>query len=92
MLAVDEDLAIKNYILDISCRSKAGFLKEDLPMLEKYVFPNLHELAEDELITWNSGGITLTPQGHYFIRNICTAFDLKINRDIAPGQMFSKAI
>jgi oxygen-independent coproporphyrinogen-3 oxidase len=91
-LLSDEDLAIKNYILDISCRSKAGFLKEDLPMLEKHVFPNLNELAKDELITWNSRGITLTPQGHYFIRNVCAAFDLKINRDIAPGQMFSKAI
>jgi oxygen-independent coproporphyrinogen III oxidase len=31
-------------------------------------------------------------QGHYFIRNVCSAFDLYLNKDITGKQIFSKAI
>lgn len=88
-----EDVDFKNYILNISCRSITHFNIEDLPLLRKYTFPLLPELADDGLIIWNENGVRLTEQGHYFIRVVCAAFDLHLLRAGSnEKQIFSKAI
>jgi oxygen-independent coproporphyrinogen-3 oxidase len=61
-------------------------------MLEQYTFPVLADLAKDGLIEWNRKGLSLTDQGHYFLRNICSAFDLYLHRSAPGKQIFSKAI
>ena len=86
------DIAFRKYILDLSCKGETVFLKEHLPILEECTFPRLTELAKDGLIEWNREGVTLTPQGHYFIRNICSAFDLYLKQGDIGKQIFSKAI
>jgi oxygen-independent coproporphyrinogen-3 oxidase len=88
----EEDVAFRKYILDISCKGEARFQKEYLPLLEEYVFPELQDLAKDGLIEWNPQGIKLLPQGRYFIRNICSAFDMYLHRKADGKQIFSKAI
>lgn len=90
----NEDKAFKKYILDIACKGQTIFADEHLPLLEEYTFPRLEELEKDGLIVWNRQGLILTSQGHYFIRNICSAFDLYLQRpNYTPGkQIFSKAI
>jgi oxygen-independent coproporphyrinogen-3 oxidase len=87
-----EDQVIRKYILDVSCKGKVVFQGKDLPMLKEFVFPRLVEFEKDGLVEWNSNGLKLTGQGHYFIRNICSAFDLYLNRDFQEKQIFSKAI
>ena len=89
----EEDKDFKNYILDIACKGETLFSNENLETLKQYTFPKLDELADDDLIDWNPKGLRLTAQGHYFIRNICSAFDLYLQRN-APGEkpVFSKAI
>lgn len=86
------DIAFRKYILDLSCKAETVFLKEHLPILEECTFPRLTELAKDGLIEWNREGVSLTPQGHYFIRNICSAFDLYLKQGDIGKQIFSKAI
>jgi oxygen-independent coproporphyrinogen III oxidase len=90
----EEDMAFRKYILDISCKGETKFLDSHFPVLEKYTFPKLIELAKDGLIEWDREGMKLTSQGHYFIRNVCSAFDLYLLRPtLAPEkQIFSKAI
>jgi oxygen-independent coproporphyrinogen-3 oxidase len=91
----EEDLSFKQYILDISCKGKTSFNKEDLPTLEEFSFPVLEELAADGLITWNDEGLSLTAKGHHFIRIVCSAFDLFIQRKKQQGAesiRYSKAI
>jgi oxygen-independent coproporphyrinogen III oxidase len=90
----EEDVAFHQYILDISCRAATTFKEEHLPLLKEYTFPRLKALAEDGLLTWNEEGVELTPQGHYFIRNICSAFDLHLLRHQSSEDkpLFSKAI
>lgn len=86
------DIAFRKYILDISCKGDTQFREEDLSILEEHTFPKLMELEKDGLVEWNKKRLMLTPQGHYFIRNICSAFDLYLNK-VNPGkQIFSKAI
>lgn len=76
----EEDVAFKDYILDISCKGKASFKKEDLPMLNQYVFAELNKLEEDKLVLWNEKGMQVTDLGSHFIRNVCRAFDLHLLR------------
>ncbi len=71
-----EDLAFRQYILNISCRSNTVFHASDLPELKKYSFPELNKLEQDGLIIWNEKGLEVTEIGRHFIRNICSAFDL----------------
>lgn len=90
----DEDISFRRYILDISCRQRTSFKEEDLPTIENCCFPELESLKEDGLIEYNSTGLKLTADGFHFIRNICSAFDLKLirNKPLANNPVFSKAI
>lgn len=90
----EEDVSFKKYILDISCRGKAKFKKEDLPLLNEFSFNELQKLREDKLITWNYEGVEITQLGAHFIRNICRAFDLHLlrNQRESSNPRFSKAI
>jgi oxygen-independent coproporphyrinogen-3 oxidase len=88
----EEDISFRNYILDISCRGKTTFQKKDEALLQQYVFADLQELAADDLISWDKNGLVLTATGRYFIRNVCTAFDIKLHSSDNKKQIFSKAI
>ncbi|MEO5908289.1 MAG: oxygen-independent coproporphyrinogen III oxidase [Ginsengibacter sp.] len=90
-----EDHAFRQYILDISCKAKAKFHEEHLPLLHQYSFPELRKLAADELVEFDEKGLTVTGLGRNFIRNICKAFDLhllraQVSQNTKP--IYSKAI
>jgi oxygen-independent coproporphyrinogen-3 oxidase len=87
-----EDLHFKKYILDISCKGKTAFNEDDLPLLKEYSFPQLALLAADGLITCNETGVVVTASGQHFIRNICSAFDLCLQRNAFAKTVFSKSI
>lgn len=89
-----EDLSFKRYILDISCKGYTKFQSGDLETLRQFSFPQLDALAEDGLVILDEKRLTVTPLGHHFIRNICSAFDLHLQRksDITTMPVYSKAI
>jgi oxygen-independent coproporphyrinogen-3 oxidase len=89
-----EDSAFRKYIQDIACKGNTSFHPKDLPLLETYCFPQLSVLKKDELVDYNNSGASLTEQGHYFIRNVCSAFDLNLQRGKGNERqgLFSKAI
>jgi len=89
----EEDEAFRKYILDIICKGEVVFSEKHLPLLEQYSFSILDELEEDGLIVWDKYGLNVTNQGHNFLRNICSAFDLYLRRNSTDGKkIFSKAI
>lgn len=90
----EEDVAFRKYILDISCKGTTVFNPADLSLLRMHTFPQLSELKKDGLIEYDDLMLKLTDKGHFFLRNICSAFDLHLKKDkIHSGQMlFSKAI
>lgn len=89
----EEDEAFRQYILDIICKGEVSFSEKHLPLLEQYTFPLLDELEKDGLIVWDKYGLTVTNQGHNFLRNICSTFDLYLQRNSTDGRkIFSKAI
>jgi oxygen-independent coproporphyrinogen-3 oxidase len=90
----EEDIAFRKYIKDISCQGTTNFLPQHLPLLEEYTFPTLEKLAADGLVQFDRQHISLTADGHYFLRNVCSAFDLYLQRDQlqSHARSFSKAI
>ena len=90
----EEDIAFRKYILDIACKGSTRFDRTHLPLLKQYTFPKLNQFASDGLVEYDEQQLKLTPEGHYFIRNICSAFDLYLQRDhsILNNTTFSKAI
>ncbi|MDB5191003.1 MAG: hemN [Segetibacter sp.] len=90
----EEDLLFRRHILNISCRGYTKFNDTELATLRQCSFPFLKGLQEDGLVQFNEDDCTVTAVGHYFIRNICSAFDLYLQR-IKPAmakQLFSKGI
>jgi len=90
----EEDLAFRQYIKDISCRGTAVFRPEHLATMEAFCFPALEQMAKDGLVEYDRRQLQLTKEGHYFIRNVCSAFDLYLQRghSFSGKQTFSKAI
>lgn len=90
----EEDMAFRQYIKDIACKGSTVFHPEHLPVLEALCFPQLLQPAADGLVVYDRTQLQLTEQGHYFIRNICSAFDLYLQLNHASPQQkqFSKAI
>lgn len=88
-----EDIAFRRYILDIACKGFTFFNEEHAEILGIYTFPKLGALAADGLVECSETGAKLTAQGHYFIRAVCSAFDLYLQRGHgAEKPIFSKAI
>ena len=88
-----EDVFIKKYILDISCRGETIFDLGHIELLRKYSFPKLEGMSKDGLVTFDDKGLTVTPTGHNFIRNICSAFDMKMMQAVLPEtNIFSSSI
>ncbi len=90
----DEDVRFGKYILDISCRGTTKFLPVDMETITTYSIPELKKLEADALLMLSADGVTITDLGKNFIRNICSAFDLYIQKNKAPDEkrLFSKAI
>jgi len=88
----DLDKACKKYILDIACKGYTEFREEDMEILEEYSIPKLKGLEQDGLVTLTPLGVSVTDQGRYFIRNICSAFDLYLAKVDTQKILFSKAV
>jgi oxygen-independent coproporphyrinogen-3 oxidase len=90
----DEDVAFREYILNISCMGYTALNAQHLPTLRKFTFHELEKLASDSLVEWSEQEVRVTPLGRNFIRNICKAFDLHLLRSEKESEslLFSKAI
>ncbi|GEO11569.1 oxygen-independent coproporphyrinogen III oxidase [Segetibacter aerophilus] len=90
----DEDLMFRKNIVDISCKGTTTYTKAQEQALEEYTFPELALLKADGLVEFDRNGLKVTKLGHHFIRNICSAFDLFLQRNNSSFDkpIFSKAI
>jgi oxygen-independent coproporphyrinogen III oxidase len=89
----EEDIAFKKYILQLACNGATDINDEHLNLLRETTFSKLKLLQDDGLLRYDEQTVSLTEQGHYFIRNICSAFDLYLQKPLAEGKpLFSKAI
>ncbi|MCW9038175.1 oxygen-independent coproporphyrinogen III oxidase [Altibacter sp.] len=89
----NEDLMIRKHILNLMCSLETYWSDpkdyfQELPD----VLVKLKEIEKDGLIEFQKDGLIVTEKGRPFVRNICMAFDLLLQRKKPETQLFSMTI
>ncbi|AXT62305.1 oxygen-independent coproporphyrinogen III oxidase [Aquimarina sp. AD10] len=88
-----EDEIIRQHILNLMCHFETNWKEDDLYFKElPEVLQNLKELEIDGLLEISRNTVTVTEKGRPFVRNICMAFDLRLQRSIPETTLFSMTI
>ncbi len=89
----EEDLIIRKHILNLMCQFKTTWTKDYLYFKElPDTLIKLKEMEKDGLLHMHSNTIEVTKKGQPFIRNICMAFDVLLQRKQPNTQLFSMTI
>lgn len=89
----NEDLIIRKHILNLMCQYETSWAKVALYFSElPEVLMRLKEMEADGLLHIHSNSIEVTTKGQPFVRNICMAFDLLLQRKQPDNQLFSMTI
>ncbi|MFG6687395.1 oxygen-independent coproporphyrinogen III oxidase [Mariniflexile sp. HNIBRBA6329] len=89
----NEDLIIRKHILNLMCQFETSWVQDALYFNElPEVLIRLKEMEADGLLHIHSNAIEVTTKGQPFVRNICMAFDLLLQRKQPDTQLFSMTI
>ncbi|WP_430613223.1 oxygen-independent coproporphyrinogen III oxidase [Flavobacterium sp. JP2137] len=88
-----EDLLIRKHILDLMCTFRTDYSQSALleHQLED-ILKDLREMERDQLIKIEDKQLFVTRKGRPYVRNICMAFDLRLQRNKPSRQLFSMTI
>lgn len=89
----NEDLIIRKHILDLMCRLETSW-EENLHQFDELpeVLSKLKEMEADGLLKINPKNLQISEKGRPFVRNVCMAFDLLLQRSKPETQLFSMTI
>ena len=92
-ILTEEDLIVRKHILNIMCKFHTTWNSDEtyfdgIPT----VLPQLKEFEQDGLLEFIIDGIQVTEKGKAFVRNICMAFDMRLQRKAPERQLFSLTI
>ncbi|MBD3637346.1 MAG: oxygen-independent coproporphyrinogen III oxidase [Crocinitomicaceae bacterium] len=92
-LLTEEDLIIREHILNIMCHFETSWEEDRLkfPELEECL-ERLSEMEADGLVKINETGLQLPEHARPFVRNVCMAFDLRLVRNKPETRIFSMTI
>ena len=89
----EEDLILRRHILNLMCQFHTSWEAPQLQFSEaEEVTLRLSEMERDGLIHILPQGIEVTDVGKPFVRNICMAFDLRLQRNVPTTRIFSMTI
>ncbi|WP_340075637.1 oxygen-independent coproporphyrinogen III oxidase [Leptobacterium sp. I13] len=92
-LLSEEDQIIRQHILNLMCRFKTSWENGDLLFNEvPEVLMKLQEMKKDGLVELTKNSIIITEKGKPFVRNVCMAFDLRLQRKQPDTQLFSMTV
>ena len=88
-----EDLIIRKHILNLMCQFKTSWTKDKLYFNElPDALIRLNEMEKDGLLNIEANSIEVTKKGQPFVRNVCMAFDLLLQRKQPNTQLFSMTV
>ena len=89
----EEELVIRRHILDLMCHFETAW-RPALYQIGFYsqMISKLEGLQQDGLLTINSDRLEILPKGYAFVRNVCMAFDLDLQRHTPDKPLFSTTI
>ena len=92
-ILTEEDLVIRKHILNLMCGLETSWTNEkDLfPELPE-VLSRLVEMENDELISISEDSLKILEKGRPFVRNVCMAFDLRLQRRQPNTHLFSMTV
>ena len=79
-----EDLIIRQHILDLMCKHQTPIDKHYHDAIDKFL-----EFSTDGLIQVNHDQIEILETGKLFLRNICLAYDKRYWKNVPEGNLFS---
>ena len=89
----EEDLILRRHILNLMCQFHTSWEAPQLQFPEvEAVKSRLAEMEKDGLIHILPQAIEVTDAGKPFVRNICMAFDLRLQRNVPTTRIFSMTI
>lgn len=92
-ILTDEDLTIRQQILDIMCQFATSWTDDDFSFEEKQVlFSKLEGFKQDGFLTYDRNSLQVKPEGRPFIRNICMAFDKRMLQEKTERKLFSQTV
>ena len=92
-LLSSEDLVIRQHILNIMCHFETSW-KEDGMKFPELVdcLLRLSEMERDQLVEIGENSLTVSEEARAFVRNVCMAFDLRLNKKKLNQRVFSMTI
>ena len=88
-----EDLEIRKHILNLMTRFETDLSKTSLSeQTVNHILNRLKEFVHDDLIEVIDNKIILNPEAKAYVRNICMAFDLRLQRKKPETELFSMTI
>ncbi|WP_298496881.1 oxygen-independent coproporphyrinogen III oxidase [uncultured Algibacter sp.] len=89
----EEDLIIRKHILNLMCKFETTWTKDSLYFNElPEALIQLKEMEKDELLKISNNKIEVTLKGRPFVRNVCMAFDVLLQRKQPDTQLFSMTV
>ena len=92
-LLTEEDLIVRKHILNIMCHFKTewSFKEKEIVDLQKQT-ELLNEMALDKLIYIKKNSIEVPEHARPYVRNICMAFDMHLQKSKPGTKLFSMTI
>lgn len=90
-ICTEEDIIIRKHILELICHLSTS-LDIDFFLKHPSCFWKLEEMEFDGLIDFKCTTIQVTQTGKAFLRNICSALDVRMQGKTNEKQVFSKAV
>ena len=92
-ILTEEDLILRRHILNLMCQFYTSWEAPALQFPEvEEVKARLLEMEKDGLIRISNKAIEVTDAGKPFVRNICMAFDLHLQRNVPTTRIFSMTV
>ena len=88
-----EDLIVRKHILNLMCKLETSWVDSSMQLIElPEVLEKLEEMEADGLVEFSFQKLYITEKGRPFVRNICMAFDLLLQRSKPETQLFSMTV
>lgn len=88
-----EDQIIRGHILNLMCNLITKWLPEEELFIDfSKIIKNLKEMETDKIVTVNNKTITVTEKGRPFVRNVCMALDLLLQKQQPETRLFSMTV
>jgi oxygen-independent coproporphyrinogen-3 oxidase len=92
-ILTEEDQIIRRHILNLMCRFKTSWsdFKLYIPEMDN-ILKRLREMEQDGIVEITKGSLLITEKGRPFVRNVCMAFDLPLQKKSPDTKLFSMTV